>query len=57
MGPSAQYFRMSFSQMFHFIDKPGLKLDESDFFHLPEDRIPELTSHALVTCIFECLLF
>ena len=40
-----------YSQMFHLIDKLGLKLAESEFLHLLENGIPGWMSYALVTCI------
>ena len=43
--------------MFHLINNLGLKLTESEFFYLLQDGIPGQTSYALVTCIYDPLLF
>ena len=43
--------------MFHLVDNLGLKLVESEFFHLLQDGIPGQTWYALIMCIYDRLLF
>ena len=45
-----------YSQMFYLVDKLGIKLAESEFFHLLQDGILGRTSYALTMCVYDRLL-